>query len=134
MQAAEPERAHRKLGLALIAAGCVLAIVAIFAIWVNRQALNTDNWTNTSSKMLEDKEIRAQLSNYLVDQLYANNNVTRTGRECASAARGGARRPDRRRPARSRHAHRQRAASATRECSSCGRTRTERRTSSCWLC
>ena len=75
MQAAQ-ERAHRKLGLALVVAGCVLAFVAIFAIWANRQALNTDNWTNTSSKLLEDDEIRAQLSTYLVDQLYANYNVT----------------------------------------------------------
>jgi hypothetical protein len=70
------QRAHRKLGLALVVAGCVLAFVAIFAIWANRQALNTDNWTNTSSKLLEDDEIRAQLSAYLVDQLYANTNVT----------------------------------------------------------
>jgi len=75
VQAAQ-ERAHRKLGLALVVAGCVLAFVAIFAIWANRQALNTDNWTNTSSKLLEDDEIRAQLSTYLVDQLYANYNVT----------------------------------------------------------
>src|SRR4029079_7069178 len=58
-----------------VAAGCVLAFVAIFAIWANRQALNTDNWTNTSSKLLEDEEIRTQLSAYLVDQLYANSNV-----------------------------------------------------------
>jgi hypothetical protein len=64
------------VGLALVVAGCVLAFVAIFALWANRQALNTDNWTNTSTKLLEDKEIRAQLSTYLVDQLYANNNVT----------------------------------------------------------
>jgi hypothetical protein len=73
---ASQERAHRKLGLALVVAGCVLAFVAIFALWANRQALNTDNWTQTSSKLLEDDEIRAQLSTYLVDQLYANNNVT----------------------------------------------------------
>jgi hypothetical protein len=70
------ERAHRKLGLALIVAGCLLAFVAIFAVWINRQALNTDNWTETSSKLLENDEIREQVSIYLVDQLYANYNVT----------------------------------------------------------
>ncbi len=73
---ASQERAHRKLGLALIVAGCLLAFIAVFAVWVNRQALNTDNWTQTSSKLLEDDEIREQLSIYLVDQLYANTNVT----------------------------------------------------------
>src|SRR5215213_6396926 len=70
------ERAHRKLGLALVVVASVLAFVAIFAIWANRQALNTDNWTQTSSKLLEDDEIRASLTTYLVDQLYANYNVT----------------------------------------------------------
>jgi hypothetical protein len=59
-----------------VVAGCVLAFIAIFAIWANRQALNTDNWTNTSSKLLEDDKIREQLSLYLVDQLYANYNVS----------------------------------------------------------
>ena len=70
----------------------MLAFISIFAIWANRQAFNTDNWTETSSKLLEDDEIRAQLSTYLVDQLYANYNVTE---EVAGSAPTARRRPRR---------------------------------------
>ena len=53
----------------------ILAFVAIFSIWFNRQILNTDNWTKASSEMLESPVIRAELANYLSDQLYANVDV-----------------------------------------------------------
>jgi len=53
----------------------VLAILAIFAIWANRQILNPDNWASTSTQLLQNSDIREATSNYLVDQLYANVNV-----------------------------------------------------------
>jgi hypothetical protein len=53
----------------------LLAIVAIFAIWANRQVFNADNWANTSTQLLQNPKIRAATANYLVDQLYANVNV-----------------------------------------------------------
>lgn len=53
----------------------ILATVAIFAVWANRQLLNTDNWTETSTKLLENQAIRDQTSTYLADQLYANVDV-----------------------------------------------------------
>ena len=53
----------------------VLATVAIFAVWANRQLLNTDNWTETSTKLLQNQAIRDQTSTYLTDQLYANVDV-----------------------------------------------------------
>jgi hypothetical protein len=49
--------------------------VGIFSIWVNRQALNTDNWVNTSDKLLQNEEVQTRLSNYLADQLFANVDV-----------------------------------------------------------
>jgi hypothetical protein len=66
---------RRLLPLTLITLGSVLAFLAIFAVWANRQMLDTDNWTETSSELLEDDEVRAQLSNFLVDELYANVDV-----------------------------------------------------------
>jgi hypothetical protein len=66
---------RRLLPLTLITVGSVLAFLAIFAIWANRQLLDTDNWTETSSQLLEDDEIRGQLAIFLVDQLYANVDV-----------------------------------------------------------
>jgi hypothetical protein len=53
----------------------ILAFAAILAVWANRQILNTDNWTNTSTRLLENRPIRDQLAGYLVDQLYANVDV-----------------------------------------------------------
>jgi hypothetical protein len=70
-----PVRRRRRLPLALIAVASLLAFVATFALWANRQLLNTDNWTDTSSELLENDAIRAQVSVFLVDQLYANVNV-----------------------------------------------------------
>ena len=47
-----------------------------FAVSVNRQALNTDNWQTTSSELLADEQLRAALSAYLVDQLFTSVDVT----------------------------------------------------------
>jgi hypothetical protein len=66
---------HPRIVVALLLIGTLLAFLAIFSIWVNRQALNTDNWVDTSGKLLRNDEIRAQLSNYLADELFANVDV-----------------------------------------------------------
>lgn len=66
---------HRRIVAALLVIGTLIAFLAIFSIWVNRQALNTDNWVNTSDKLLQDDEIKTQLSNYLADELFANVDV-----------------------------------------------------------
>ena len=50
-------------------------MLAIFAIWANRQMLNPDNWSNTSTKLLQNAVVREATANYLVDQLYKNVNV-----------------------------------------------------------
>ena len=59
----------------------IIAFAAILAVWANRQVLNTDNWTNTSTELLENRQIRDQLAGYLVDQLYANVDVAGELRE-----------------------------------------------------
>jgi hypothetical protein len=66
---------HPNLAAALIAIGTLVAVLAIFSIWANRQALNTDNWVNTSEKLLGNPEIEARLSNYVSEQLLANVDV-----------------------------------------------------------
>jgi hypothetical protein len=76
-----PKPRHRGVARALVLVASVLAFAAILAIWVNRQALNTDNWTTASSRMLESPAVRDQLSAYLVDQLYANVDVEAQIRE-----------------------------------------------------
>src|SRR4051812_13569425 len=66
---------RRLLPLTLITIGSLAALLAIFALWANRQMLDTDNWTESSSELLENDDIRSQLSIFLVDQLYENVDV-----------------------------------------------------------
>jgi hypothetical protein len=68
-------RARRRTVKALVALGSLFAFLSIFGIWTERQALNTDDWVDTSGRMIQNEEIRSAVSDYLVDQLYANVNV-----------------------------------------------------------
>ena len=54
----------------------ILTAVAIVAIWANRQLLNADNWAQTSTSLLQNPTIRTATANYLVNQLYANVDVS----------------------------------------------------------
>jgi hypothetical protein len=71
-----PKRAHRIMVPILLALASLALFTGAFAVWVNRQALNTDNWKTTSSKLLADEQIQAALGPYLVDQLFTNADVT----------------------------------------------------------
>jgi hypothetical protein len=66
---------HRKLSLALVVIAGLITFVAIFSIWANRQALNTDNWVNTSGRLLANKEVEERLADYLGQQVAENVNV-----------------------------------------------------------
>jgi hypothetical protein len=68
-------RARRRSVRGLIIVGSLLAFLSVFAIWVERQALNTDDWVKTSDKLIANETIRSALANYLVDQIYTNVNV-----------------------------------------------------------
>jgi predicted transporter len=68
-------RQRRGVVFTLIAIASLIGFLAVFAIWANRQLLETDTWTNTSTKLLEDEEIRTQVSYFMVDTLYANVDV-----------------------------------------------------------
>jgi hypothetical protein len=59
----------------LIVLAGLIGLVSAVTVWAKRQALETDQWVATSSRLLEDDEIRGALSLYLVDQLYANVDV-----------------------------------------------------------
>jgi hypothetical protein len=59
----------------LIAVTTLLAVVGMLAVWANRLLFNPDNWSSTSTKLLQNAAIRNAAANYVVDQLYANVNV-----------------------------------------------------------
>jgi hypothetical protein len=75
------ERAPRTTGWrrwvpwVLIVLAAVIALLAALNVWVKRQALNTDHWTEASAQLLENDDIRNAISVYVVNQLYQNVDV-----------------------------------------------------------
>ncbi|HEX3239419.1 MAG TPA: SHOCT domain-containing protein [Solirubrobacterales bacterium] len=68
-------RARRRTVKGLIVLASVFAFLSVFGIWIERQALNTDDWVDTSGRLLQNETIRTALSDYLVDELYENVDV-----------------------------------------------------------
>jgi len=74
-------RGRRRTVKGLVILGSVLAFLSVFAIWIERQALNTDDWVSTSGHLIQNKTIRAAVGDYLVDQLYENVDVEKELKE-----------------------------------------------------
>jgi hypothetical protein len=66
---------RRAISIALIVLASVIGFFSVFAVWVKRQALETDTWTETSTELLENEDIRDAIADFLVDELYANIDV-----------------------------------------------------------
>jgi hypothetical protein len=77
VQAGPADAVKRRRGLvwSLIVLAAVVTLVSSMTVWVKRQALDTESWTNASSRLLEDEQVRHALSVYVVDELYANGDV-----------------------------------------------------------
>jgi hypothetical protein len=65
----------RRTSLALVVLGSLVLFLGAFAVWAARQALNTDDWVDTSTELLEDEEIQAAVETFLVDSLFDNVDV-----------------------------------------------------------
>jgi hypothetical protein len=74
-------RAHVFVVRGLLGLGSVLAVVAVLAVWANRQMLDADRWADTSAQVLQDPAVKSQLAAFLVDELYANVDVAEQLRE-----------------------------------------------------
>jgi hypothetical protein len=61
--------------MVLIVLASLIGFFSVFALWAKRQALETETWTETSSKLLENEEIRDAIADFLITQLYANVDV-----------------------------------------------------------
>ncbi len=76
MSAVEPQaRPRRGIVTTLLVLATLIGVVGCFAVWTARQLLETDTWTQTSSEMLEDADIREAVSAFLVDALFSNVDV-----------------------------------------------------------
>jgi hypothetical protein len=74
---------------ALLVLATLLLLVSSLTIWVKRQALDTDAWTNASGRLLENDDIRGALSIYLVNTLYNNVDVTARVKQALPPQRSG---------------------------------------------
>ncbi|HVG74342.1 MAG TPA: SHOCT domain-containing protein [Thermoleophilaceae bacterium] len=60
---------------ALLVIGTLLWTALGLGVWANRQALDTNNWVDTSGKLLEDDEIRTAIGLFIIDRLYNSDEV-----------------------------------------------------------
>lgn len=70
-----PTRGRRILVWCLVGLAMILVIVSSLTIWVQRQALDTDNWVDLSTELLENDDVRHAVSVRLVDSLYERTDV-----------------------------------------------------------
>ncbi len=68
-------RWRRVVPIVLILLATLLGIASVLALWVKRQGLETDTWTQTSSALLEDQTIRDAVGDFLVSALFDNVDV-----------------------------------------------------------
>jgi hypothetical protein len=59
---------RRVPGILVVLASVVLFLAAL-AVWVARQALDTDDWVKTSSALIRDPAIQQETATYVADQL-----------------------------------------------------------------
>jgi hypothetical protein len=69
-----PHRRHWRIN-AIFALAVIVGVFAVLAVWVNRQLLDTNSWTNTSSRLLADPKIEAAVGDLLVDELFSSVDV-----------------------------------------------------------
>jgi hypothetical protein len=74
-EAGSPRKQRRGSVYALLALASLLAFLSVFAIWANRQALENDTWTDTSTKLLEDEDVRVAVAGFMVDSLFTSVDV-----------------------------------------------------------
>jgi hypothetical protein len=66
----------RRMGVgALLVVATILCTAFGFALWAKRQALDTNNWVDTSGQLLEDQDIRTAVGLFIIDRLYQSDAV-----------------------------------------------------------
>ena len=74
---AGPSRARIIAARALVVVGVLLLVVSLLSNWVKREALDKETFKSTSEELVAHPAIQAQLAQTMVDQLYANVDVSK---------------------------------------------------------
>jgi hypothetical protein len=71
-----PNRPYlRRTVTAILVIATLVGFVSVFAVWAKRQLLETSTYTETSTKLLENEDIRTAVAGFLVDELYSDVDV-----------------------------------------------------------
>jgi Short C-terminal domain len=71
-----PHKRHWGIN-AIFALAVLVGVFAVLAVWVNRQVLDTNNWTDTSSRLLADPKIETAIGSLLVNELFSSVDVAK---------------------------------------------------------
>ena len=71
----EAQHSNRAAVWVLIVLGTVVMVLSTLNTWVERRLLDTDTWVDTSTQLLDDDDVRHELSVRLVNALYENVDV-----------------------------------------------------------
>ena len=82
--AADPDRrnggtrqSHRLLVAVLLVLATLAVIIGSFAVWVDRQLLDTSDWTDTSTHLIANPTIRQTVGTFVVDQVFQDTKLDR---------------------------------------------------------
>jgi hypothetical protein len=64
-----PERSHPVAIVVLLVLATLAGVVAIGSIWANQQLLSTGSWVSVSGRLLESKEVRHRVAEFLGEEL-----------------------------------------------------------------
>jgi hypothetical protein len=82
-------RRRRAVIAVLVAIGSLMLGVAVLATWIDKVFLDSDTWADTSAAALQKPAVRTALSEYVVEQVYANVDVpAQLARVLPAQARG----------------------------------------------
>ncbi len=73
---ATPSRTRIILARLLVVLGLVLLVVSLLSNWVKREALERETFRSTSQELIAEPAIQNQLAQTMVEQLYANVDVS----------------------------------------------------------
>jgi len=78
MKAPSPQLSGRRRALiwALVVLASLIGLGSILTTWVHRQMLDEQAWRDASAELIQDEHVRDALSVYLVNELYANVDVS----------------------------------------------------------
>jgi hypothetical protein len=68
-------RGRRIAVTALLVLATLFTTAFGFGLWAKRQALDTNNWVDTSSALLEDEDVRQAVGLFIIDRLYQSDAV-----------------------------------------------------------